>query len=572
MAKTALSPLRKYRGKVILAPLLKIIECMAELATPFLVRYVIDDGIASHDMKAIFILGGIIVALAVVGFGSTMVAQYLASRVASDYGHDLRSLLFAHSLALDERSLEKASKAKVSTYIGNDAFAMQNGVMMFMRLIFRPPILLLGSFCLSFVVSPWAGLIFGVAIVLSAAVMGTVMLLSPKRYRAIQSRLDDLSTISSDDIQGRRQIKAFNNQELEKRRYLEAAKRYESASMEMGKLSSFVNPLTFLFINAGIVLVVFLGGNYEGLGGLTSGEIASLISYLVSSLAALTMWSRLVSSLNKALESKRRLDAYLALEEKGEGKKDKAPALLAVRFDNVGFTYGQKGDGKAVSGLSFELREGKSIGVVGGTGSGKSTVAKLLSGVYAPSEGTVFLNGQIASQNGEKKLDLRSFFAYVPQKTILFSGTVRSNLLLGRPTASDDELIEALKKAQALAFLKEKGSPLDVAVSEGGSNFSGGQRQRIVLARASLSSAPALILDDSLSALDYITEKKIRDELPSLFKTAFLVSSRLSLVEKCDEILFFDHGEIAARGSHEELLNRSPAYREFYEIQKGAIE
>ncbi len=566
---TTLTPLRKYRAKVILAPFLKLIECLAELATPFLVRYVIDDGIVSGRMDVILVLGAVIVALAIVGFASTMVAQYLASRVASDYGADLRTLLFKRSLELDERTLDSYSKSKVATLIGNDAFAMQNGVMMFMRLIFRPPFLLLGSLILSFVFSPWAGLIFAGAILLSAATMVAVMLLSPKRYRAIQERLDELSAVSADDIRGRRQIKAFNNQEREKRRYEGKALAYQEASMKMGKLSSFVNPLTFLFINAGIVLVVYLGGNYDGAGGLTTGEIASLVSYLVSSLAALVMWSRLVTSLNKALESNRRINSFLELPVKGRGEEVETESPSEIAFEDVGYTYGKVGEGKAVSSLSFKLGKGRAIGVVGGTGSGKSTAAKLLTGLFAPTEGKILLNGDVVSENGERKLDLRPLFTYVPQKPTLFSGTVKSNLLLANPKADEKQMLAALQKARALDFLSEKGDPLEVEIREGGTNFSGGQKQRLALARAFLSHAPILVLDDALSALDYLTEKAIRDELPSLFPTRFIVSSRLSLVEKMDEILFFEHGEIVARGNHMELLATCPPYREFHEIQKG---
>ena len=302
--------------------------------------------------------------------------------------------------------------------------------------------------------------------------------------------------------------------------------------------------------------------------------IASLISYLVSSLAALTMWSRLITSLNKARESRRRLDAYFSIPipEKGELV---SPLVFnegtPIAFEDVSYAYGAKDGGRAVSHLSFELPYGKGIGLVGGTGSGKSTCLKLLSGLFAPSEGRILLGDQVVSENGQKKLDLRSFFTYVPQKITLFRGTVRDNLKLAKPDARDEEMLLALEKAQALAFLQEKGNPLEVAIKEGGSNLSGGQKQRLALARAFLSPAPILLLDDSLSALDYLTEKKIRDELPTLFPTRFLISSRLSLVEGMDEILFFEHGEIVARGTHEQLLATCPSYKELADIQKGEV-
>jgi ATP-binding cassette, subfamily B, multidrug efflux pump len=568
MKKPALQPLKKYAFKVVAAPLLKLIEAAIELATPFLIRYIIDDGLTNGDWPYVLKLGGIMLGLAFFGFLVTMVAQYLAARVSSDYGYDLKKTLYAKVGSLSEKQLSSFGKGKILTLINNDSFSMQNGVMMFMRLLLRGPFLLLGSLILSFIISPVAGFIFLGVLLGSALVIGVVMALSPKKYAAIQSNLDNLTVLSGEGIKGARPIRAFEKERYEEQRFAASANSYKKKSMSMAFWNSFINPLTFCFINIGIALVVYYGGLAVSDGSLTSGEIVSLISYLTSSLAALIMFSRLIVSLNRAMASEKRLNAFLSLSPAivdGQAEVDlSAPEIL--RFDDVSLSYGSKDDKPAVSHLSFALRKGQTLGLIGGTGSGKSSTLALITRLYDPSAGTVYFGGQ--DLRNLRLSSLRKEIAIVSQKPALFKGTIRSNLLLGKPQATDEELIAALKDSLAYEYVSRYSDGLSHEVEEGGANLSGGQKQRLLIARALLQGGSLLILDDSTSALDYLSDKQVRANLAKrVGLTKILVSQRATTLVDCDLILVYDSGAIVASGKHEDLLKSCPLYHEIYEMQ-----
>ncbi len=565
--ENALTPLKKYRVKVILAPCLKLFECVTELASPFLVRYIIDSGIKNNDWDTTWKLGLLLFSFAVVGFLITMVAQYLAASVASSYSYDLRRSLFDKSASLSEKQLDSFGREKVLTLIGSDSYAMQSGVMMFMRLIFRPPFLLLGSTIISFVIDWRAGLIFLGVVLLSALVIGLVMVLSPKRYASIQSDLDKVSTIGNDSLKGARPIRAFNKQEFEEKKFEKVNESYKKNTISLAKLNSFMNPLTFFLVNAGLIAIVWIGGLDLGDDSLTTGKIVSLISYLVSSLAALTMFSRLILSLNKASASKKRIDSFLSLEpslqnEAKYSKKDGGESDAIVSFENVSFTYGKEGDKNAISNITFSLRKGESLGLIGGTGSGKSTVIGLLTRLYDPSEGEISYRGLPLK---EYDLDsLRKEISFVSQRPSLFKGTIRSNMLLGKEDASEEEIVKALQDACAYEFVRSFPEYLDHPVNEGGSNLSGGQKQRLLIARAFLKDGDILILDDSMSALDYLSEQKIRKVLKEKKElTKIIVSQRVSSLKDCDDILVFDNGQVVAEGDDKTLREASPLYADF---------
>ncbi len=565
--ENALTPLKKYRVKVILAPCLKLFECVTELASPFLVRYIIDSGIKNNDWDTTWKLGLLLFSFAVVGFLITMVAQYLAASVASSYSYDLRRSLFDKSASLSEKQLDSFGREKVLTLIGSDSYAMQSGVMMFMRLIFRPPFLLLGSTIISFVIDWRAGLIFLGVVLLSALVIGLVMVLSPKRYASIQSDLDKVSTIGNDSLKGARPIRAFNKQEFEEKKFEKVNESYKKNTISLAKLNSFMNPLTFFLVNAGLIAIVWIGGLDLGDDSLTTGKIVSLISYLVSSLAALTMFSRLILSLNKASASKKRIDSFLSLEpslqnEAKYSKKDGGGSDAIVSFENVSFTYGKEGDKNAISNITFSLRKGESLGLIGGTGSGKSTVIGLLTRLYDPSEGEISYRG--LPLKGYDLDSLRKEISFVSQRPSLFKGTIRSNMLLGKEDASEEEIVKALQDACAYEFVRSFPEYLDHPVNEGGSNLSGGQKQRLLIARAFLKGGDILILDDSMSALDYLSEQKIRKVLKEKKElTKIIVSQRVSSLKDCDDILVFDNGQVVAEGDDKTLREASPLYADF---------
>lgn len=576
--KTALSALKGKYVKVFLCPSVKLLECIMELITPFLVRYIIDDGIAKGDIDLTIKLSCVIFALAVLGFCFTMFGQYWAARVSADYSYDLRKDIYGHMATLSETDLNAYGKQKILTLMSNDSFSMQNGVMIFMRFIFRPPFLLIGATILSFIIDWKSGLIFLAAIIFSAIIIAIVMLVSPKKYAAIQGNLDELSLLSNDALQGARPIRAFNKQEYEINKFDESIDSYKKKNMDMAKFNSLLNPMTFLAVNLGMVLVVYLEYHFgildenSNAGFVTIGELVSLISYLTSSLTALVAFQRLIVSLNKAAASKKRIDDFLAYEPqiintKEFSKNDEIKEKPYISFNNVSLTYGKKGDKFAVSGLTFDIKKGSWVGLIGGTGSGKSTTISLLERLYEPSEGEILYRGIPLDKYD---LDsLRKEISLVSQKPSIFKGSIRSNLLLAKKDATEEEMIDALKKSLAYEYVSKYDDFLDHEVEEAGANLSGGQKQRLLIARALLKEGDLLILDDSTSALDYLSDQQVRhniSQIPSL--TKIIVSQRAGSLKDCDLILVYDKGQIIAQGKHEELLKDCQVYQEIYEMQK----
>jgi ATP-binding cassette subfamily B multidrug efflux pump len=573
MKSQALHPLKKYAFKVVLAPFLKLIEVGTELVMPFLTRYIIDKGIANSDMAYTLKLGGLMLGLAVLGFLVTILAQYLSAKVSSEYGYDLRKDLYAHLNKLSEKQLNEFGKQKVLTLVNNDSFSMQSGVNMFMRLVLRPPFLLIGSTILSFLIDWRAGLIFAAAIALSSAVIALVMVVSPKKYAAIQGQLDQISTLASDSLKGARPIRAFNKQDYENQKFGGAVDSYLDKNMAMARYNALINPLTFCFINLAVAGVVYLGQLTFDNGVITTGELISLIQYLVSSLTALIMFSRMIVSLNKAAASKKRIDAFFAyqpaIQNKALYRGDKDPSYPDLfAFHDVSLIYGKEGEKPAVSHLNFTIKKGSFVGMIGGTGSGKSSTIALMERLYEPASGTILYRGYPLDDYDLNSL--REEIALVSQKPSLFKGTIRSNLLLGKLDASDEELIKAIKDSLAYDYISQYPDFLEHPVEEGGANLSGGQKQRLLIARALLKGGSLIILDDSTSALDYLSDEKVRANLSSRKElTKIMVSQRASSLAHCDLILVYDNGQIVAQGTHEELLKSCSIYRDIYEMQRA---
>ncbi len=566
---TALSALKKYSFRFWVAPFLKLIECVIELATPFIVRFIIDDGIKNNDFDYVLWMGLLLFLLSFIAFGVTMVAQYFAARVSADYGHDLKEEIYEHASSLSEKQLNAFGKPKVLTLLSNDSFSMQNGVMMFMRLFLRPPFLIIGATIISFLLDWRAGLVFLGVVVFSSLVIALVIALSPKKYALVQTNLDEISSLGSDALKGARPIRAFDKEDYEEKKFVASSESYKKKSLSIAKLNAFINPLTFFFVNAGMILVVYLGGLAVNGGTLTTGKIVSLISFLTLVLNALVMFSRMIVSLNRAKASMKRINDFFAIEpsilNEGIYRKDDNRSQPLFAFHDVSLSYG--GDGKpAVNHLSFEVNQGDSIGIIGGTGSGKSTLIALLERLYDPSEGYISYRGHDLRQHD--LCSLHEEISLVSQKPSLFKGTIRSNLLLGKPNASEEEMIEALKDSLAYEFVSRYKDFLDHEVEEAGANLSGGQKQRLLIARALLKGGDILILDDSTSALDYLSDKKVRENIskrPNL--TKIIVSQRATTLSDCSLILVMDKGAIVARGTHDTLLKECDIYRDIYEMQ-----
>ena len=572
----ALTPLKKYGFKVFLAPTLKLFEVATELFSPFLVRYIIDEGIAKNDWNFTWKASLILFGVALLGFLFTMLAQYLCSRVACDYAHDLRKEVFHKVSSLSDKQLDTFGKEKILTIVNNDTFAMQSGVNMFMRLIFRPPFLFIGATILSFIIDIRAGFIYVGALIACAVVIGVVMVASNEKYTAIQASLDEMTLISGDALSGAKPVRAFNKEEHEETRFNVSVANYKHRNLDLASTNAWLNPLTFFFVNAALILVVYVGGFSGGENsGLTTGQIVSLISYLVSCLAAMIMFSRMIFALNKASASKKRIDSLLALEGdiKNTGiitKDEEASGSKLIEFKDVSLTYGKEGDKPAVSNLTFRIDQGETVGIIGGTGSGKSTAISLLLRLYEPTSGQIFYRGIPLYEYDLNAL--RKEISVALQKPSIFKGTIRSNLLLSRKDATEEEMVKALKDALAYDYVSKYDDFLDHEVEEGGANLSGGQKQRLLISRALLKGGDLLILDDCMSALDYLSDQKVRSNISKIKGlTKIIVSQRASSLIDCDKILVFDNGQIIASGKHEELLKSCDIYREIFEIQKGGV-
>lgn len=572
--RKAFGPLKKYWVKVVLAPVFKLFEAVTELIVPLLVSAIIDNGLdpdGSHygDWNYIVILAAIMFGLAIAGFSVTMITQYLAARVSSDYSYDLKKILYERLHLLSPRQLDEYGRNKALNIINNDAFIVQNGVQMLMRLIVRAPFLILGSIVASFLVNPMAGCIVLGALLLSGAVIAAVVLSTPKQYAKLQKELDVISSRGEDGIVGARVVRSFNKEEREQQEFRSASEKYRKQALLISKLNALINPLTFAFINGAILLIFYIFGFHNESGALTVGNVVALMNYLTTSLAALVMFTRLITSLSKAMTSKKRIDDFLAItpyvvsgDFKPEGEAKEGEPYF--EFKKASLSFG--GENYALKDIDLVLHKGESVGIIGGTGSGKSTLLNLMERFFDVTSGELDFRGRPIQESSLE--DLRSSIALVSQKKQLFRGTVRSNMLLGKPNASEEEIWQALKDSLAYEFVSRYKDGLDHEVEEGGQNFSGGQKQRLLIARALLSARPILFLDDATSALDYKSDLLVRQNIAKIKGlTLVMVSQRATSIKDCDDIYVLEAGKIVGEGTHEQLLESCPIYQEIYETQ-----
>ena len=563
--------LKKYRKESILAPLFKMLEALFDLFVPLVTSYIINVGIQNRDTGSIAKSCGLLVFLAVIGLACSSVAQYFAAKAAVGCAADLRHDLFARIQSFGFSEMDSVGTSTLITRMTSDINQVQSGVNLFLRLFLRSPFVVFGAMILAFTINTKAALIFVVAIPILSVIVFGVMLWTMPLYKKVQSRLDSVTGITRENLSGVRVIRAFNKQDAEVEQFENANRLLTKMQLHVGRISALMNPLTYLVINLAIIAILNTGAVQISVGSLRAGDVVALISYMTQILIELVKLANLIIQVTKALACAGRVQAVLdrkpAMNFPAEvSGPDTAEADCAVCFDRVGLRYGDAG-GDSLTDISFRAAPGQTIGVIGGTGSGKSSLVNLIPRFYDATAGTVSIFGRSVREWPKKAL--RSHIGTVMQKAQLFSGTIRSNLLLGNESASDDDLWNALETAQAADFVRTKSKGLDEPVEQGGRNFSGGQKQRLTIARALVKKPDILIMDDSASALDFATDAALRKAIAALpgSLTVFIVSQRTSSLQHADRILVLEDGRLVGSGTHSELLQNCEAYREIYESQ-----
>ena len=561
--------LKEYKWHCIFGPLLKWIEAALELMVPLVMKQIIDVGVANGDIPYVLKYGGVMLAMGALGLGCAVFCQRVASIASQGFGTNVRNALFSHINTLSYREIDKVGSASLVTRVVNDVNQMQSAVAIILRLVVRAPFIAAGAIVLCMITDWQIGLLVTLVSVLVGLVLFIIMKKSVPYYATNQRKLDRMSQITNENLEGARVVRAFSKRDKERARFDGAAEAMLQNSMRIGRISAYLNPLTFALVNLGIAAILFVSGVKVNIGRLTGGEIIAVISYMAQILNAMIVISNMVSLFTKAHASMNRVsevfDLQSCIRDGGNAQPDfTAPA---IQFENVSFSYAGT-DKYALTDVSFSLEKGKTLGIIGGTGSGKTTLVNLFPRLYDCSLGSVKVFGHDVKDYSQESL--RFIFGVVPQNGNLFSGTVRSNLFWGNDKASDEDFAEALKIACAYDFVMEKGG-LDQPVAESGRNFSGGQKQRLTIARAVAGKPPVLVLDDSCSALDFATDAKVRANLAALEgTTTVIISQRASSIRGADEILVLEDGRIAGRGKHEELYENCGVYREICDSQARA--
>lgn len=560
--------LKEYKWSCIFGALSKWIEAVLELLVPLVVANIIDVGIGEcGSISYVLAGGGVMLAMGAVGFGCAIFCQRSASIASQGFGTNVRNALFRHINTLSYRELDKIGTASLVTRTTNDVNQMQSAVAMIIRLVVRAPFIAVGSVILCFTIDWQIGLIVTVVAVLVGLVLWVIMHKSVPYYSKNQKKLDRLTQITNENLEGARVVRAFSRREGERERFDAAAEDMLQNSLRIGKISAWLNPLTFAIVNFGVAIILFVSGYKVNTDAtFTSGEIVALINYMTQILNAMIVISNLVSLFTKAHASMNRVsevfDTHSSIDVGGTAQPD--PGAPAIRMKDVSFSYAGT-EQYSLSDITLDIQRGATVGIIGGTGSGKSTLVSLLPRLYDVSRGEVEIFGHNVKEYPARTL--RDLFGVVPQSAALFSGTVRSNLQWGKSDATDEEMAQALKVACAYDFIMQKGG-LDEPVTEAGKNFSGGQRQRLTIARAIVGRPPILVLDDSCSALDFATDAQVRKNIAALKDvTTVIISQRASSIRNADVIFVMEDGRIAGRGKHDELYETCPLYREICDSQ-----
>lgn len=569
--KDLLKYLRHYVKESILAPLFKMLEASFELFVPLVIAAIIDTGIKNSDKPYIFKMVMVLVALAVVGFISALTAQYFAAKAAVGFGKELRSDLYRHINTLSYSEIDKIGTSTLITRLTADVNQMQTAVNLFLRLFLRSPFIVIGAVVMAFTVDPKTAVIFAVSIPLLAVVVFGIMFCSVPIYKKVQTRLDSVMRITRENLSGVRVIRAFNHEQREIEDFDKCSGELKDMQLYGGRISAYLNPITYVIVNLSIVLIIYVGGLRVDTGRLTQGEVISLINYMSQVLVELIKLSNLIINLTKSVACGNRInDVFKLSPSVNDGNGEKTEGKFAVEFDNVSAVYSGSKE-KSLDSLTLSVPRGATVGVIGATGSGKTTLVNLIPRFYDVSEGAVKVNGTDVRNYGTE--ELRELVGVVPQKAALVSGTVRDNMKWGKPNATDDEINAALKTAQALGFVNEK-EGLDTKILQGGKNLSGGQIQRLTIARALVRKPNILILDDSSSALDFATDAALRKAIKSDTEnmTVFIVSQRFSTIKNADMIVVLDDGKVCGIGKHEELFENCEEYRDICKSQLSSKE
>ena len=562
--------MKDYKKESDLAPLFKMLEAFFELFVPLVVASIIDDGIVPKDSEHIIRMCLLLLVLAAVGLTCSITAQYFAAKSAVGAATGIRYELFTHIQTLGYEEMDMVGTSTLITRMTSDINQVQNGINLVLRLFLRSPFIVFGAMIMAFTIDMKAAMIFVVAIILLSIVVFGVMFITKPLYKKVQSGLDTILGTTRENLTGVRVIRAFHQEQAEYNKFLAENEELTSLQKFAGKISGLTNPLTFIIINFAILVLIHTGAVRVSLGTLSQGQVVALYNYMSQILVELIKLANLIISVTKAMACFNRIQDVFHIEPSmKEGTKTVAAAgntTPAVEFKNVSFTYAGGGD-HAVENISFKAMPGQTIGIIGGTGSGKSTLVNLIPRFYDVSEGEV----DIAGKNIQDYTygSLRNTISVVPQKAQLFAGTIRDNLTFGCPDATEEQIEEALAISQAKEFVDTKEGRLDAKIEQGGKNLSGGQRQRLTLARALVPQSDILIMDDSASALDYATDARLRKAIQDMKRkpTVFIVSQRTSSIQNADMILVLDDGKIAGQGTHEQLLKSCNIYREIYETQ-----
>lgn len=578
--------LKDYKKESVLGPLFKLLEASFELMVPLVMASIIDKGIGGGDTGYVFGMGGVLLLLAAVGLASSLTAQYFAAKAAVGFSTKMKSALFRHIETLSYAEIDRLGSTSLITRMTSDANQVQSGVNLVLRLFLRSPFIVLGAMIMAFTIDVKAALIFVVAIPLLSIVVFGVMFASIPLYRKVQTGLDRVLGITRENLTGARVIRAFGKEEEEIDTFEEANVALNRVQMFVGRISALMNPLTYVIINGATVVLIWTGAVRVDTGLITQGAVVALVNYMSQILVELVKLANLIITVTKAIACGNRIQDVFEVETslpdevsereylERNSEQEKAPEALsvpaddAVVFDHVGFTYQQSSE-EAISDITFTAKKGEVIGVIGGTGSGKTSLVNLIPRFYDITSGKLSVDGLDVRQYPLARL--RGKIGVVPQKAVLFYGTIRSNMQWGRPDATDEDIWEALSTAQAADFVRAKEGGLDALVEQGGKNFSGGQRQRLTIARALVKKPDILILDDSASALDYATDAALRKGIRENLRgtTLFIVSQRTSSLLQSDRIIVLDDGAVAGIGTHDELLAGCEVYREIYESQFG---
>ena len=569
--KELLKYLRHYIKESILAPLFKMLEASFELFVPLVMAAIIDTGIKNSDKPYIFKMAMVLVGLAIVGFISALTAQYFAAKASVGFGKELRGDLYRHINTLSYSEIDKIGTSTLITRLTADVNQMQTAVNLFLRLFLRSPFIVIGAVVMAFTVDPKTAIIFAVSIPLLAAVVFGIMFYSVPIYKKVQNRLDSVMRITRENLSGVRVIRAFNHEQKEIEDFDKCSEELKDMQLYGGKISAYLNPITYVIVNLSIVLIIYVGGIQVNTGRLTQGEVISLINYMSQVLVELIKLSNLIINLTKSVACGNRIyDVFKIKPSINDGSGIKTNGEAAVEFDHVSATYAGSKE-KSLDSLTLSIPRGSTIGIIGATGSGKTTLISLIPRFYDVSEGSLKVNGtDVRNYNVD---ELRKLIGVVPQKAALVSGTVRDNVKWGKPDATDEEIIEALKTAQAIDFVNEKDG-LDSKILQGGKNLSGGQIQRLTIARALVRKPEILILDDSSSALDFATDAALRRAIKADTDnmTVFIVSQRFSTIKNADMIIVLDDGSVCGIGKHDELFENCEEYKEICESQLSSKE